>query len=142
MLINEIVSRRAALGSVGGLGAVLAGNLSLAGTLQSTQAQGTNPKIKIVVVGGHPDDPESGCGGTMARYADLGHEVVALYLTRGEAGIEGKNHEEAALIRTAECGEACKILKARPVFAGQVDGSTEVSPARYDQFRHMLEAEK
>ena len=24
---------------------------------------------KIVCVGGHPDDPESGCGGTLARYA-------------------------------------------------------------------------
>ena len=102
----------------------------------------SNRKRKIVVVGGHPDDPESGCGGTMARLADLGHEVVALYLTRGEAGIAGKSHEEAATIRTAECREACKILKARPVFAGQIDGATEVNPARYDEFRKILEAEK
>jgi LmbE family N-acetylglucosaminyl deacetylase len=140
--MNEIISRRSALGSMGGLGAVLAGNLSLAGTLQAPQAQGTKPKLKIVVVGGHPDDPESGCGGTMARYADLGHEVVALYLTKGEAGIAGKSHEEAALMRTAECHEACKILNARAVFAGQVDGSTEVTPHRYDEFRRVLEAEK
>jgi hypothetical protein len=57
-------------------------------------------KVRVVVVGGHPDDPESGCGGTIARYADLGHEVTILYLTRGEAGIRGKTHEEAAAIRT------------------------------------------
>ena len=85
-------------------------------------------KQKVVVVGGHPDDPESGCGGTMARLADSGHEVVALYLTRGEAGIAGKSHQEAATIRTAECQEACRVLKARPVFAGQIDGDTEVNP--------------
>jgi LmbE family N-acetylglucosaminyl deacetylase len=42
------------------------------------------PKLKVVVVGAHPGDPEAACGGTMARLADLGHEVVALYLTRGE----------------------------------------------------------
>src|SRR5262249_25278694 len=46
---------------------------------------------KIIAAGGHPDDPESTAGGTMALFADGGHEVVALYLTRGEAGIKGKN---------------------------------------------------
>lgn len=44
---------------------------------------------KVVVAGGHPDDPESGCGGAIARYADAGHEVVAIYLTRGEVGMPG-----------------------------------------------------
>jgi LmbE family N-acetylglucosaminyl deacetylase len=78
----------------------------------------------------------------MARFADLGHDVVALYLTRGEAGIRGKSHEEAAAIRTAEVRKACEILKVRPVFAGQIDGGTEVSPARYDEFRKVLETEK
>jgi len=33
-------------------------------------------KLKVVVCGGHPGDPEYGCGGTIARYSDLGHEVV------------------------------------------------------------------
>lgn len=99
-------------------------------------------RLKILVVGGHPDDPESGCGGTMARYADLGHEVVALYLTRGEAGIRGKTAREAAAIRTAECEAACKILKARPAFAGQIDGNTQVTVPRYDDFGKIVESEK
>jgi LmbE family N-acetylglucosaminyl deacetylase len=59
-------------------------------------------RLRVVVVGAHPDDPESSCGGTMCRYADHGHEVTAVYLTRGEAGIKGKTAEEAAAIRTAE----------------------------------------
>lgn len=99
-------------------------------------------KLKIVVVGAHPDDPESTCGGTMARYADAGHDVVALYLTRGEAGIDGKSAAEAAAIRTAEVQRACAILKARAVFAGQVDGATEVNDRRYGEFRALIVAEK
>ena len=39
--------------------------------------------MKILVAGAHPDDPESGCGGTIARYADLGFEIVLLYLNDG-----------------------------------------------------------
>jgi len=99
-------------------------------------------KLKIIAAGGHPDDPESGAGGTIARYADLGHDAVNLYLTRGEGGIQGKTGEEAAAIRTAEIEKACAILKARAIFAGQIDGGTEVTPARYDDFRKILAEEK
>jgi LmbE family N-acetylglucosaminyl deacetylase len=99
-------------------------------------------KLKVVAAGGHPDDPESGAGGTIARYADLGHDAVNLYLTRGEAGIAGKTHDEAAAIRSAEIGKACAILKARAIFAGQIDGASEISSARYDEFRKILAEEK
>lgn len=98
--------------------------------------------LKVVVAGGHPDDPETGCGGLLARYADLGAETVSLYLTKGEAGIRGKSHEEAAAIRSAECRKACEILKARPRFVGQIDGSTEINKARYEEVRKILEEEK
>jgi len=98
--------------------------------------------LKVIVVGGHPDDPESGCGGTMALYADRGHEVIATYLTRGEAGIPGKSHQEATHIRTAEAQEACAILHARPVFIGQIDGATEITGKWYREVRRALEAEQ
>src|SRR5438477_6137087 len=99
-------------------------------------------RLKLVVAGAHPDDPESGCGGTIALYSDLGHEVSILYLTRGEAGIRGKSPQEAAAIRIAECQKACAILKAKPVFAGQIDGNTEVDRARYEEFARLLQAEE
>jgi N-acetylglucosamine malate deacetylase 1 len=99
-------------------------------------------RLKLIVAGGHPDDPESTAGGTMALFADQGHEVVALYLTRGEAGIKGKSAAEAAVIRTAEAEKACAILKARPRFVGQVDGATEINASRYDEVRRILEEEK
>ena len=131
------ISRRALMARTGRAAAAALG-LPL---LSEGAGQATPRRLKIVVAGAHPDDPESSAGGTIARYADLGHEVVALYLTRGEAGIPGKGHEEAARIRTAEAEKACAILKARPVFAGQIDGSSEVTNAAYLQFAKLLAAE-
>lgn len=137
------ISRRAVLGRLGqsgGLAGAAAVGLPLLGGEEqpSTSVQ----RLKVMVAGGHPDDPESGCGGAIARYTDLGHEVVILYLTRGEAGIPGKSHDEAAAIRTTECERAGAILKARPMFAGQIDGSTEINRERYGQFRKLVEAER
>jgi len=96
------------------------------------------PVLTVVVFGAHPDDPETMAGGTASRFADLGHRVVCLYLTRGEAGIAGRTHAEAAAIRTAEAGRACEVLGATARFAGQVDGATEVGPARYEELRVLL----
>ncbi len=110
--------------------------------LQDSQNDDSQTKRRIVVVGAHPDDPESGCGGTAALYSELGHEVVFLYLTRGEAGIPGTSDKKAAQIRTLEAEMACKILGAKPRFAGQIDGATEVTEQRYEEFRKLLAAEQ
>ena len=99
-------------------------------------------QYKIIVFGAHPDDPETACGGTMALLSQAGHEVVAAYLTRGEAGIPGKSHQEAATIRTEEALKACDILRVRAAFLGQIDGQCEVNPARYDDIRVFLEREQ
>ena len=99
-------------------------------------------RLKVLVAGGHPDDPESGCGGTIARYVDAGHAVTVLYLTRGEAGIEGKSHSEAARIRTAEAERACGVLGATPRFGGQVDGDTHLDRAAYAAMRALLDEER
>ena len=63
-------------------------------------------KLKVIVTGGHPGDPEYGCGGTIARYTDLGHEVALLYLNRGEWP-----PGDAGLARVAEARKACEILQ-------------------------------
>ena len=99
-------------------------------------------KLKIVCVGGHPDDPESGCGGTLARFTAAGHSVTIIYLTRGEAGISGKSHGEAADIRSGEAKEACKILGTKPVFAGQIDGDSIMNNEWVKKLQSMLVEEK
>lgn len=97
---------------------------------------------KIVCFGGHPDDPESGCGGTLARLANNGHDVTIIYLTTGEAGIEGKSHKEAAAIRKQEAINACAILKAKPVFAGQIDGDTIMDNAWLSKVQKLISDER
>jgi len=97
----------------------------------------TNEKI-IVVAGGHPDDPETGCGGTIAWLADQGHKIYSLYLTKGEAGIPGTSHEDAAIIREKEASEACEILHSELLFFGQTDGDTFINREAYGKMRSVI----
>ena len=115
--------------------------LPLAGA-SAADDTGRGPALKVVCVGGHPDDPESGCAGTLARYVAAGHAVTVIYLTRGERGIEGKSDAEAATIRTGESEAACRIMGAKALFAGQINGATEVTRARAEELRAILAAEK
>ena len=99
-------------------------------------------KLKLVVTGGHPGDPECGCAGTIARYSELGHDVVLLYLNRGEGYCGQRELKECGGIRTREAEKACAILKARAAFAGQYDGRAIVDATHYEEFRKQLEQEK
>lgn len=64
-----------------------------------------------------------------------------LYLTRGEAGIKGLAHEEAAKIRMKEANEANIILKTKPIFFGQIDGDTEIIKEWYVKMINILKTE-
>ncbi|MBP5229389.1 MAG: PIG-L family deacetylase [Bacteroidales bacterium] len=103
-------------------------------------AEGKLPKT-VLVIGAHPDDPETGCGGTMILLKKAGYDVVSVYLTRGEAGIAGKSHDEAAKIRVEEAENACKVTGARHIFLSQIDGSTEINKARYDEMLKLIQNE-
>ncbi|HEV2424365.1 MAG TPA: PIG-L deacetylase family protein [Terriglobia bacterium] len=97
-------------------------------------------KLKVIVAGGHPGDPEYGCGGTVARYASLGHEVVLLYLNNGEW--PASKGGAPASTRMAEASKACGILKARPVYAGQINGQAVLDAPHFNDFRRILETER
>lgn len=128
--------RQFVAGSAAGLGILSSPSLLLR---RSTDHAG---KINVVCVGGHPDDPESGCGGTLAKLQAAGHSVTIIYLTRGEAGIPGKSHEDAAAIRTKEATAGSAVLKAKPVFAGQIDGDTIMSNEWLAKLQTLILAEK
>ena len=129
------------IGGIAFMGATKSGVLT-GSAHQHKTGKTVNRKLKIVVTGGHPGDPEYGCGGTISRCTDSGHEVVLLYLNRGEAGITGKSATEAANIRTAEAMQACEILKTRAVFATQIDGQSVVDATHYKEFYEILAEEK
>jgi LmbE family N-acetylglucosaminyl deacetylase len=136
-MIMKKISRRNMIGIAG---------ISAAGSLIGppafsglTVSDGT--KMKIIVVGAHPGDPECGCGGSIALFTAEGHEVIAAYLTRGGGGIQGKSDEEASGIRTEEALKACKILNARPVFFKQTDGNCEITRDSYNELNDFIKRE-
>ncbi len=133
------LSRREMLTQTGLLGSPLVLGSAAAST-DAPQADGKPEparKLKVIVTGGHPGDPEYACGGTIARYTDLGHEVVLLYLNRGEWP-----PRDEGVSRVAEAKKACDILKARPLYAGQFNSQAVVDKAHYEAFRKILEAER
>ena len=97
---------------------------------------------KVLVIGAHPDDPETMCGGTILKLKAIGVEVVSVYLTSGEAGIRGKSHEESRTIRQAEARRACEVMGVRPIFMTQIDGNAEVNKERYAEMLALIKAEK
>ena len=118
---------------MGGLGL-----LTLPSLLSSQLAE---VRKKIVVAGGHPDDPETGCAGTILQLVKAGHEVTIIYLTNGDRGIEGKGLAESSDIRRKEAIAACKILGAKPVFANQVDGDSVMNNPELLRFEKLLFSE-
>jgi len=138
------ITRRNMLSQTGLLGTTVAVGLPLISTAaEGLAGQGpstTTPKLKVVVTGGHPGDPEYGCGGTIALYSDLGYEVVIFYLNKGEWS--DKPSYDPGPVRVAEATKACEILKARPAFAGQIDGKAIVDQTHYEQFHRLIEAEQ
>lgn len=123
------ISRRTMIGRAG---AVAAG---VRASAEAPKEGEPARKLKVVVTGGHPGDPEYGCGG--ARYTDLGRDAVLLYLNRGEwpPGAGGES-------RMAEAAKACEILKARPLYAGHPNSRAVVDADHYESFLKILEAEK
>lgn len=80
---------------------------ALAGNTPESETPSKMPKV--LVIGAHPDDPETCCGGTIITLKNAGYDVVVVYMTRGQSGISGKSKEEAGAIRTQEALNACEI---------------------------------
>lgn len=131
------ISRRKAIALSGTT--LVGASVSAKGFVKTSEKQEVK---KVLVFGAHPDDPETGCGGTIAILKKAGHEVVSVYLTRGEAGIPGKSHDEAAEIRTKEAKSACEILGVRAAFLGQIDGSCVVNNDEYERVYQFMQKEK
>jgi LmbE family N-acetylglucosaminyl deacetylase len=65
-------------------------------------------KLRLLVVGAHPDDIEFGCGGVLLAEAAHGSRITLCICSRGEAGSNGGPDE-----REAEARSAAQILDAR-----------------------------
>ena len=67
--------------------------------------------MNILAIGPHPDDLEVGCAGTLIKYAQRGHDVFLLIITKGEKGGEVE-------VRCKEQMRAAEIIGAKDVFWG------------------------
>jgi LmbE family N-acetylglucosaminyl deacetylase len=120
-----------------------------AAVLAAPQAKRPEPtrKLRVVAVGGHGDDPQTCAGGTLALFADQGHDVVALSLTGGPPPAPDANPEVRAVRNRLDCGKAADILKIRLECLNYSGGNMgqfrygtacEISGQRYKEFTELL----
>jgi LmbE family N-acetylglucosaminyl deacetylase len=64
--------------------------------------------LNIVVIGAHPDDADVSTGGTAIKFAKMGHHVLFISVTNGDAGHYAKGGGALAEIRRNEAQEAGK----------------------------------
>lgn len=68
--------------------------------------------MNILAIGAHPDDVELSCGGTLAKYAKLGHKVFTATATNGNVGSATLPMDEIARIRKEEARKAAAHIGA------------------------------
>ncbi|MGN6618449.1 MAG: PIG-L deacetylase family protein [Ilyomonas sp.] len=71
-------------------------------------AQNNNEKIRIIMIGAHPDDCDQGGGGTAILFSKMGYAVKFVSVTNGDAGHQNDKGESLAKRRFAEAQEAGK----------------------------------
>lgn len=78
----------------------------------------------LLAVFAHPDDESFAVGGTLARYAAEGVQVVVVSATRGEAGLPHLEPDEARAVREVELRRAAAELGVSEVlFLDYPDGA-------------------
>ncbi|MGZ8516839.1 MAG: PIG-L deacetylase family protein [Chitinophagaceae bacterium] len=73
-------------------------------------SQQDDRKIRIIMIGAHPDDCDDDGGGTAALFAQMGYAVKFVSVTNGDAGHQLTGGVELAKRRLAEAQEAGKRL--------------------------------
>jgi LmbE family N-acetylglucosaminyl deacetylase len=87
-----------------------------------------NGKMRVVVFGAHPDDPESGCGGLITMLTQAGHEVIVGYATCFRRGRQIGSEPEG-VVRRREAVAACKVMGATPKFFDYAHDDLTADPA-------------
>ena len=89
--------------------------------------------LRVLGLGAHPDDMEWHCGGTLARYARLGHAVTICHVSNGNKGSFRYTSEELARVRRKEAIAAAAVIGAESLSADVPDG--EVANTVENQYR-------
>ena len=95
-------------------------------------------RMRILIFGAHPDDPESGCGGLIANAVDSGHEVHCLYAVTFREGRECLGRPERE-VRTEEAVAACNILGATCEFLDFPAGGINIDVQNRNRISKLIE---
>lgn len=68
--------------------------------------------MNILAIGAHPDDIETSCAGTLAKYVAAGHKVFMATATSGNIGSANHSMEEIAKIRKEEARQSAALIGA------------------------------
>lgn len=71
-----------------------------------------NRKLRLLVLGAHPDDAEFHAGGLAANYVARGHTVKLVSVTDGGAGHHRRSSADLVLLRREEARRSGKVLGA------------------------------
>ncbi|WP_135547948.1 PIG-L deacetylase family protein [Paenibacillus cymbidii] len=66
-------------------------------------------RLRVLMIGAHPDDCEFRTGGIGIKYRQLGHEVAFVSVTNGNAGHHEASGHRLAQIRRREAADACAV---------------------------------
>lgn len=80
---------------------------------------------KVLAIGGHPDDVEQFCGGTLILLKKAGFEITIAALTDGACGSQTLSTGEIISTRLQEAKTAAEIIGAEYINLGLTDGSVE-----------------
>ncbi len=101
----------------------------------------TEATERVMVVTAHPDDPEFGGGGTIAKLVKEGREVTYVIVTNGNKGSGDRSvtPEHLVRVREQEQRNAARVLGVERVeFLGYQDGEVEDTRAlRLDVTRQI-----
>ncbi|MEZ4682049.1 MAG: PIG-L deacetylase family protein [Caldilineaceae bacterium] len=100
---------------------------------------------RVLLIAAHPDDPEFGCGGTMAKWAAAGKEITYVLLTSGDKGSKDPDLRPGQLAtkREAEQRAAAQATGVQEViFLRHPDGLLDNSLELRRQLVHLIRRHK
>lgn len=108
-------------------------------TSSSSTAQDTG-KIRVIMIGAHPDDCDLDGGGTAILYAKMGYAVKFVSVTNGDAGHQSMKGAALAKRRLAEAKEAGRRFGVEYDVLDNHDGQLEPTLAvRYQVIKKIRE---
>jgi len=93
----------------------------LIAALQVNGQASQEKKLRVIIFGAHPDDPDK-AGGTAYKWARMGYDVLLVSVTSGDAGHQTIKAKELARMRREEARKAGEVIGVRYITLNNHDG--------------------